>query len=503
MRHAPVFILALVAAATLVGCTSPSAVPPTAQALNSEPASTELVWKQCGGGFDCATMRVPVSYSDPSGATLGINVVRLPASGDRLGSLVVNPGGPGASGIDYARAATVIVSPDVLSHFDLVGFDPRGVASSTPIHCFTGPDLDALIGADSTPDNAADIAALEDAARLVREGCANRSPELVGHLNTEDAARDLEQLRVALGEDKLNFLGKSYGTFLGATYADLFAKHVGRFVLDGVLPPDLNGDEIALGQAQGFEDALRQFMADCLTRSDCPFTGDVETAMSQLGVFITGLETTPLPGRPNQPERLLTEALGTYAILMDLYAPNQWPDLRDGLRAALAGDGAPMMEQLDARLGRSADGTYADNSMDAFYAYTCTDRTMTTKPSDLAVLAKEWTFGTAGQQAPAPLLGTYFAYANIACTDWPYVSSTPAHEIHAANAAPILVVSTRHDPATPYEWGVRLAEQIDHARLVSYDGNGHTAYRKGSECIDAVVDAYLIDGTVPIADVSC
>jgi pimeloyl-ACP methyl ester carboxylesterase len=244
-------------------------------------------------------------------------------------------------------------------------------------------------------------------------------------------------------------------------------------------------------------------MANCLTRNDCPFTGDVEAAMTQLGAFIAGLETQPLPGRPNEPDRLLTEALGTYAILMNLYSPNQWPDLRDALRAALAGNGAPIIEQLDARLGRRADGTYADNSMDAFQAYTCTDRAMTTKLSDLAVLANEWTFGKAGQPAPAPFFGTYFAYANVACTDWPYVSSTPAHEIDAADAAPILVVSTRHDSATPYEWGVRLAKQLDHARLVSYDGNGHTAYRKGSECVDAVVDAYLIDGTVPMADVSC
>jgi pimeloyl-ACP methyl ester carboxylesterase len=503
VRRAPVFIVALVAAATLVGCTSPSAVAPTPASVNSQPASTELTWKQCGRGFDCATMRVPVSYSEPNGPTLGINVVRLPASGDRIGSLVVNPGGPGASGIDYAMAAQVIVSPEVLSHFDLVGFDPRGVGSSTPIHCFTGPDLDALIGADGTPDDAADLAALEDAARIVREGCAQGSPDLVGHLNTEDAARDLNQLRIALGENTLNFLGKSYGTFLGATYADLFPTYVGRFVLDGALPPDIDGDEIALGQAQGFEDALRQFMADCLTRADCPFTGDVEAAMTQLGAFIAGLETQPLPGRPNEPDRLLTEALGTYAILMDLYSANQWPDLRVALRAGLAGNGSPMMEQLDARLGRSPDGTYADNSMDAFYAYTCTDRTMTTNPSELAVLANEWSFGTAGQPAPAPLLGTYFAYANVACADWPYVGSTQAHEIHAADAAPILVVSTLHDPATPYEWGVRLAEQLDHARLVSYDGNGHTAYRKGSECVDAVVDAYLINGTVPMADVSC
>ena len=503
MRRAPIFIVALVAAATLVGCTAPSAVAPTPESINSQPASTELAWKQCGGGFDCATMRVPVSYSDPSGATLGINVIRLPASGDRLGSLVVNPGGPGSSGIDYARAATVIVSPAVLSHFDLIGFDPRGVGSSTPILCFSGPELDSLIGADGTPDDAADIAALEEAGRFVREGCTNRSPELVGHLNTEDAARDLNQLRIALGENTLNFLGKSYGTFLGATYADLFPTFVGRFVLDGALPPDINGDEIALGQAQGFEDSLRQFMADCLTRNDCPFTGNVDGAMTQLGAFIAGLETRALPGRPNEPDRLLTEALGTYAILMNLYSPNQWPNLRDGLRAALADNGAPMIEQLDARLGRRADGTYADNSMDAFHTYTCTDRAMTTKPSDLAVLANEWTFGKDGQPAPAPFFGTYFAYANVACTDWPYVSSTPAHEIDAADAAPILVVSTRHDSATPYEWGVRLAEQLDHARLVSYDGNGHTAYRKGSECVDSVVDAYLINGTVPTADVSC
>lgn len=493
LRVPAIALAALTAAAalTLTACTG-QAVKPTSS-IGPEPTTATLDWKPCGDGFDCATMRVPLSYDNAAGATIGLGLVRHNATGTRTGTLVVNPGGPGGSGIDYARAASYIVTPAVLEHFDIVGFDPRGVGMSTPLHCLTGQQLDALMATDGTPDTPAEIQALADTAQVVRDGCTADNQQLITHMTTQDVARDLDRLRLALGEETLNYLGKSYGTFLGLTYAEMFPNHVGRFVLDGVLPADLDGDALALGQAQGFETAIRSFAADCARRSSCVLGKDAGAAFEKIVDFLAGLEVTPL--QTNDSARPLTEPLATYSIFMQMYSPTQWPKLRDALTAAFAGNGTPLLDLLDAATRRGADGTYADNSMDVFYAVSCSDRPTRHSVSELESIADSWQ----GDNT----FGAYFAWANATCMDWPYPSGVSPHAITAKGAAPILVVSTTRDPATPYDWGVQVANELADARLVSYDGDGHTAYFNGSTCVDSVVDAYLLDGTVPANDVTC
>ena len=223
--------------------------------------SQVLKWKDCKDGFDCSTLSVPLDYTDPAGAAISISVIRLRAS-NSVGSLLLNPGGPGGSGIDYVRAAPYVVSRNLIHRYDIVGFDPRGVGKSTPVHCLTDAQTDEIIAADGSPDNQAEIDRIVALNKSFANACARKSPDVYRFVDTVSAARDIDILRSALGDDKLNWLGKSYGTFLGATYADLFPTRVGRMVLDGVINPTLSNEELSHGQALGFEDALQRFIAD-------------------------------------------------------------------------------------------------------------------------------------------------------------------------------------------------------------------------------------------------
>jgi pimeloyl-ACP methyl ester carboxylesterase len=489
-------------------CTSdpePEATPtaPSASATADAPDlaefySQQVRWSGCGGGFDCAQVEVPLDYANPGEATIEIEVVRLRADNPQ-GSLLLNPGGPGGSGVDYARAARVVVTPDVLKTYDIVGFDPRGVVSSEPIDCLDDAQLDALFAADGTPDTPEEVAEIERISAEFGAGCQARSPEIAAHMDTVSAARDIDIIRAVLGDEKLTRLGKSYGTFLGATYAELFPEKVGRLVLDGVLPSSLDSDEITLGQAIAFDEVLRRFVTDCITAEDCPLPRDVDAGMARIQQFIADLDQDPLPGVG---DRILTEALGTYAILSYLYfPPTDWEVLRFGLDEAFRGDGSVLMDMMDDRTQRGSDGTFADNGNEAFYAVSCLDRPAVGDSDHAAALAEQWA-------AEAPVFGPYLAWGNLPCWQWPFGAGTAEaagdpQVITAAGSDPILVVSTKYDPATPYQWGVDVAEQLDNATLLSFDGDGHTAYTSGSSCIDNAVDAYLINGTLPAEGTVC
>ncbi len=506
--------LLMVGAAVLIavaGCTASNAEPqptPSGSFLSSDAPSAsgdlasfygqKVRWEGCGGGFDCTKLKVPADYGNPGEGFLELDVVRVRAK-DPKGSLILNPGGPGGSGVDYARAARAVLTPQLADAYDVVGFDPRGVVNSSPVDCIDDSKLDALFASDGTPDTPQEVADLAATSKLFGVGCESKSPQVAPYMDTESAARDMDILRAVLGDEKLNYLGKSYGTYLGAQYAELFPDKVGRMVIDGVLPSSLDSDEITLGQAKAFDVVLRRFVSDCITQDDCPLPRDVDAGVARIQQFLADLDQNPIPGTG---DRMLTEALGTYAILSYLYfPPNDWDILRFGLDAAFQGDGSVLMDMMDDRIQRNPDGTFANNGNEAFYAVSCLDRPAVGGVDHAADLAEKWA-------AEAPVFGPYMAWGNLPCWQWPMGTGTAEAAgdppvFRAEGSAPILVVTTKYDPATPYEWGVQVADEFDNATLLTYDGDGHTAYTSGSSCIDKAVDAYLLEGALPAEGTVC
>jgi pimeloyl-ACP methyl ester carboxylesterase len=332
-----------------------------------------------------------------------------------------------------------------------------------------------------------------DLSLLPGQGCAAKSDPRFAHVGTVDAARDLDLARALVKDEALTYLGKSYGTLLGATYAELFPDRVGRMVLDGVLPASLDLVEVTKGQADAFEVAVDDFARDCLTYSDCPLSGTTDEAVVQLQDWLASLDANPIPGS----DRDLNEPLAAYAVLANLYFPSyDYPRLRSALAAAIErNDPTEMFDILDARINRGPDGRYLDNSTEAFYAITCLDRPYEGTVDDVRALAEEW-------KSSAPTFGPALAWGLLVCKDWPASTETVTQTV-AAGSNPILVVSTRKDPATPYQWGTLLADELDNATLVTYEGVGHTAYKEGSACVDEAVDRYLLKGTVPEKDLVC
>lgn len=487
--------------------TSGAAQSPAASATGSPPDPAlarfyeqRVEWAECGDD-ECATVTVPVDYDDPEGGTLDLALLRVPATGERKGAIVVNPGGPGASGKEYAAAASFVVTDGLRESYDIVGFDPRGVGGSAPVECLDDADIDALVDADGTPDDDAEVATLTRLAEDFARSCDQAEGALLGHLSTAEAARDLDIVRSALGEDTLDYLGVSYGTHLGSTYAAVFPERVGRFVLDGPLPAGLDAEGVTLGQARGFEDALRRFAAHCLREGDCPLgeqaddpdAAAVDAALARLRGWLQSLDASPLPGK--SAERPVTEGAATYAVLMAMYNPSyDWPALQSALTDGFGGDGAPLQSLLDERLRRDDSGEYQGNDVEAFFAISCTDRAVSGGAESAERLADEWA-------AEAPTVGRYLAWGNLPCATWPaQVRPPPA----AAPGAPtILVVATTHDPATPLPWGQALVDQLGDAVLLVRDGDGHTAYREGSRCIDDAIDAFFLDGSLPEPGRTC
>jgi pimeloyl-ACP methyl ester carboxylesterase len=531
MRPRRQFAVVLVSIALLSGCglfSEPEAVPPTrpssipsaepsvnpsetaSESASANPATPsegaspsapdlsrfydqKVKWTNCGSA-DCATIVAPLDYSDPEGPTIDLAIARVKATGDKIGSLFVNPGGPGGSAVDYAKSADYIVSDAVRRNFDIVGLDPRGAGNSDPVDCLTDQELDDLGAADGTPDSEAEEQLIVELSTVPGAGCARKSDPRYAHMGTANAARDLDLARALVKDDTLTYLGKSYGTMLGATYAELFPDRVGRLVLDGVLPASLDLVEVTKGQADAFEVAVRDFAADCVTHADCPLSGSVDQAVAQLQAWFEELDANPLPGKGG---RDLNEPLAAYATLANLYFPSyDYPRLRSALRQGIEqGDPSGMLGILDDRISRGPDGRYLDNSTEAFYAVTCLDRPYEGTIDDVRALAEEW-------KATAPTFGPSLAWGLLPCKDWPAAGEQVTSTV-AQGSNPILVVSTRKDPATPYQWGPLVVDELDNARLVTYEGVGHTAYLEGSGCVDDAVDAYLLKGTLPAKDLVC
>ncbi|MBB5939551.1 alpha/beta hydrolase [Streptomyces zagrosensis] len=458
-----------------------------------------LRWRACGpAGYECATLRVPLDYARPNIAKeLRLSVSRKKATGgaQRLGSLLVNPGGPGGSAVGYLHAYAGVGYPAaVRARYDMVAVDPRGVARSEPVDCLPGREMDAHVRSDQTPDDAAETRGLVHAYEKLAQGCQRLSGARLGHLSTAEAARDMDVLRAVLGDRKLTYVGASYGTFLGATYAGLFPSRVGRLVLDGAMDPSLSAEQMNLDQTGGFETALGAFVADCVRRSDCPLgTRDGAAAVHRLADLFRRADAHPLPTRER---RDLTESLATTAVLSAMYNEGAWATLRAGIAAAAKGDGTGLLQLADAYYERSADGTYS-NLMAANQAVNCLDLPPPfRRPTEV-------TRALPAFEKASPLFGRGLAWAALSCAYWPVDATGRPHHIKANGADPILVVGTTRDPATPYRWARALASQLTSGRLLTYEGDGHTAYGRGSDCVDTAINTYLLTGQPPTPAKKC
>ncbi|WP_395572883.1 alpha/beta hydrolase [Streptomyces sp. BK79] len=456
-----------------------------------------LSWRDCGvPGFQCATMKAPLDYTKPTEGDVRLAVARKKATGPgkRLGSLLVNPGGPGGSAVGYLQQYAGIGYPkEVRARYDMVAVDPRGVARSEPVECLDGREMDAYTQTDVTPDDEGESGELVDAYKEFAEGCGADAPKLLRHVSTVEAARDMDILRAVLGDEKLTYVGASYGTFLGATYAGLFPDRAGRLVLDGAMDPSLPARRLNLEQTAGFETAFQSFAKDCVRQPDCPLGGK-GTTPAQVGknlkAFFDDLDAEPIPAG-DADGRELTESLATTGVIAAMYDEGAWQQLRESLTSAMKeNDGAGLLVLSDSYYERDADGGYS-NLMFANAAVNCLDLPAAfSSPDEVRDALPEF-------EKASPVFGEGLAWSSLNCAYWPVAPTGEPHRIEAAGATPIVVVGTTRDPATPYRWAEALAGQLSSGRLLTYEGDGHTAYGRGSTCIDSAINTYLLRGTAP------
>ena len=481
-----VLVTIVIAACTRTSPTSshsPSPVP--------SPIPSSIAWTDCGGGFQCGTLQVPLDYEHPDTRKISLAMARVRAKDQatRIGSLLMNPGGPGESGIEFLRSDVSSLS-NLNRRFDLVTWDPRGVAGSTPVTCVDGPQEDAYLAIDSVLDDPQEKQAAIQADKDFAAGCQRRSGALLPFMDSGSTARDMDQIRQAVGDAQLTYLGFSYGTYIGQWYAHLFPTHVRALSLDGVVDPAVSANDSLLGQVVGFEENLKAFLADCRSRTSCGYgrTGDPG---AKLNALMARLDATPL----NVGSRQLTRSLAMTGLLVTLYDQSLWRYLDQGLTAAENGDGRILLLLADAYNHRNADGTYSNLFNGAFHSTYCLDFPV---PSDIAVYDR---LGPAFVKA-SPLFGPWSQYSNLQCAYWPVKPKNQQGPLTVSGAPPILLVGGTNDPATPYAEAQSVNRQIQGSVLLTRQGNGHTSY-DSSACAHAAEDAYLINLTLPAAGATC
>lgn len=472
-----------------------------------------LDWKDCpapsplqGGGeapeplpdgtrWQCATMRAPLDWGKPAGETIDLALIRAASradAADRIGSLLFNFGGPGESGVATLPALAADYE-QLRSRYDLVSFDPRGAGASAGVTCLDAGAAQAMTEQDDTPDDGDDeVTALLQARQRYADACAKESGRVLPHVGTEHAARDMDLLRHLLGDDKLHYLGISYGTELGGVYAHLFPQHVGRAVLDGVVDPTLDQMEGALAQASGFQLAFDHFAQWCVD-TGCAL-GDSPEEITQLVMRLEeALDDEPLAVGG---ERVFTGSQLIDAVVLALYLETAWPALEVGLQLLAADEGETLLGLADALIGRHAGG-FSDQR-DAQTAITCADRSDRYTVDDVLEQA-------AAFEKASPLFGDTMLWDTLECTDWPVRGKVAHPDVSAPGAPPVLLVGNTGDPATPYEGAARMAERLGKGVGVelTYEGEGHGAYNSGNTCVREAVNAYLLDGTVPAAGTVC
>ncbi|MFJ3822416.1 alpha/beta hydrolase [Streptomyces nodosus] len=498
----------------LIGrATAPTAASPPPSTLNL--SSQTLNWKDCpapsasegggsapvplptGGRWQCATMKTPLNWNDPKGATIGIALIRVKASGppeQRIGSLIFNFGGPGGSGVSTLPS----FAPDYTTlgtRYDLVSFDPRGVGRSAGVICENNQQLDTYFQQDAVPSTAAEQQTYLNAIRQFNHACEVNAGRLLPYLRTTDAARDMDLMRQVLGDARLHYFGISYGTELGGVYAHLFPQNVGRMVLDAVVDPTQSPAESALGQAKGFQRALEDYARNCVAQSaGCPVGSTAQDVQNRIVALLKSLDSKPLPGLP---PRVLTRTAATSGIAQALYSKAFWTYLTVGLQQAYAGDGKVLMLLADAMNGRNESGQY-NNLMSANVSINCADQRARYTVADVKAKLPQF-------RAASPVFGDFLAWGMLSCTDWPVAGAAAHADVSAPGSAPILVVGNTGDPATPYEGTRRMVQALGPGVAVelTFKGEGHGSYDSGNACVQDVVNSYLLHGKVPPAGKVC
>ena len=493
-------IAVVVAAVALAGCGEPIAKPVQAP-MPKSPTSLakyydqKLAWHTCGSD-KCADLTVPLDYAHPDGPTIQLSVLDAPATdpSQKVGDLVVNPGGPGASGVQFAADGALGYFRSALTeHFDIVGFDPRGVSAKAAINCGDTAQTDAMAETNPNPTTPAQWASIMAIAKAYDQRCQKLSGALAGHVSTVEAAKDMDILRAALGQSKLYYFGASYGTFLGATYAGLFPKNVGRMVLDGALDPALSSKEMTLQQAHSMQVALDSYVTGCVSSSGCPLGTSVGAGIAKVQSLLTQIAERPLPTGTS---RSLNEAMALYAIWAPLYVRANWPQLTSALTEALTkGTGSQLLALADAYIGRGIK-SYQNNALAAQNAVNCLDHDDPVPWQQVESLVPEF-------EKASPTFGRAFASMLPTCSFYPVQDHHHTSAIRAEGAAPIVVIGTTRDPVTPLAWARALAGQLASGVLVTRNGDGHTAYSEGNDCINNLVEKYFVSGVVPRNGTAC
>jgi pimeloyl-ACP methyl ester carboxylesterase len=455
-------------------------------------ASQKLDWGRCkatsegpapGDDWQCATMKVPLDYAKPDGKTIGLALIRSEATGDeseRLGSLLFNFGGPGGSGVSGMPSYAGLTG-DLHKRYDLVSWDPRGVAESEGVRCRSDKEIQAAESVDATPDDAGEETAFFEDAADFGSGCEKAAGKLLAHVSTADTARDMDLMRQVLGDDKMHYFGISYGTELGGVYAHLFPKNVGRLVLDAVVDPTADTVGHAKNQTLGFQRALDNYLKS---------TGqDPKEGTQKIANLLERIDAEPLSTTSG---RELTQSLATTGIVLPLYSEQSWPALTSALDAAEDGDGTELLSLADGYNERDASGRYGTTTHSQ-RVISCLDQKQRPTSDETKKLLPEF-------REISPVFGEFLGWDTAGwCHDWPVAGQTDSPEVSAPGAEPVLVVGNTGDPATPYEGAQKMAEELgeDVGVVLTWKGEGHGAYGSGSSCVDSTVNAYLLDGTVP------
>jgi len=457
-------------------------------------ASSALAWEPCDRDAECALLPVPLDDTVADGPMIDIALVRFPARDQerRIASLLVNPGGPGASGVDWVLGAATSMPDEVQDRFDIVGFDPRGVARSAGVDCTD--DLDPYFEAEWAPDDRGERSELLEEVRRLVSTCERSEGDVLPYLQTARVARDMERIRVALGDEALTFLGYSYGSYLGASYAEQFPDRVRALVLDGPIDPSLDAIEFQVEQAVGFERNLDAFLADCAQRRGCQFHrgGRTAPAYDRLRARIG---SRPLAVDDGGERRTLNGTRFDLAVTQLLYEGRAfWTDLARALAATDEGDGSDLLFYADFYTGRDGEGEY-ENGQESFIAIGCADGPPVGGVSGMRAIED------AAAEA-APRLGRSIVNGSLPCAVWP-VAAEPPRALRAAGAPPILVIGATDDPATPFEWGKALAAQLRSGVLLTVDSARHTSFDAGTRCVDRLVIQYLVQLDAPRAGTRC
>jgi pimeloyl-ACP methyl ester carboxylesterase len=504
--RAALVLPALVALLSSSGCSS--VVSGTA-VLSAPQVGQPVQWGPCrlaGGGSgealpipagaQCGEVAVPVDYSKPDGDAATLALVRFPATGEKIGSLIINPGGPGESGIEAAASLVEGLPTEVRRSFDLVGFDPRGVGASAPaVWCNSDADNDRLRADPQVDYSPEGVQRIENETKAFIQRCVDKmGPEFLANVGTQSVAKDLDALRAAVGDDKLNYLGYSYGTRIGAAYAEAYPDKVRAMILDGAVDPNADPIQADIDQAEAFQKAFNDYAADCANDPACPLGVDPDKAVEVYKSLVDPLVESPMPTRD---PRGLSYGDALVGTIMALYSPNLWRHLTRGLTEMTEGRGDTMLALSDMYMRRDAQGRYS-NATDARVAVNCVDQPPIT---DRAKVIEE--DRRIREVAPFMTYGEFTGHAPMsACAFWPVPPTSTPHSVTAPGLPPVLVVSTTGDPATPYQAGVDLAKQLGGA-LLTFNGTQHTVVFQGNACVDDYSAAYLVDLTLPAPGAAC